>query len=300
MAIASGSRHGLYYMPEVETGVTPAPATMTALRHTGSTLLLSKESIVSAELRPDRQISDLRLVGNKVGGDINFELSYGEYDSLLEALFMGAWDNDVLKAGVTMRSFTMERAFTDIGQHQVFSGCHISSMKLSIKPNAIVTGSFTVVGKGSALLTTPLDAAPAASQTHAPLDAVSGALKEGGNVVGYVTGIELTLDNGIDPKYIVGSTDAGAFTAKKSNVSGTVSVFFAGQDMIQKFLKEEPSSLEVSLGGASKSYKLLLPLIKYSGSDNPVNDDDAILLNMPFQAILDHATGTNIQLTRIP
>ena len=47
MPIASGSRHGLRYAAETYIGVTPAPLTMTALRHTGSSLVLSKESIVS-------------------------------------------------------------------------------------------------------------------------------------------------------------------------------------------------------------------------------------------------------------
>ena len=68
MPIASGSRHGLRYAAETDTGVTPAPLTMTALRHTACSLALSKENIVSEELRPDRQISDMRMVGNKVGG----------------------------------------------------------------------------------------------------------------------------------------------------------------------------------------------------------------------------------------
>lgn len=301
MAIASGSRHGLRYTAEDEVGVTPAPVTMTALRHTSSSLVLSKESIVSDERRPDRQIADMRMVGNKAGGDIGFELSYGEYDPFLEALFMGTWDGDVLKSGVTMRSFTIERAFTDINQYQVFTGCHINQMTLSIKPNAIVTGSFSVVGKGSTMLSAPLSAAPSPSQTNPPLDAVSGALKEGGALAGYVTGIDITFANGIDPKFIIGSPDAGAFTSGKSNVSGKCTVFFNGPDMMTKFLQEVPSDLEIILGdGVSKSYKLFIPRIRYSGSDNAVNDDDAIILDMPWQAILDPALGTNIQLTRIP
>ena len=300
MAVASGSRHGLRYTPEAETGVTPAPAGMIALRHTTSSLILSKESIVSNERRPDRQISDMRMVGNKVGGDIGFELSYGEFDAFLEALFMGTWDNNVLTAGVMMRSFSIERAFTDITQFQVFTGCHISKMTLTMNPNAIVTGTFTVVGKGSTMLDTPLDAAPAPSQTNPPLDAISGALKEGGNVAAYVTGVELTFDNGIEPKYVLGSPDGEVFIAKKSNVTGKVSALFANMAMMEKFLNEEASSLEVSLGRGGKSYQLLLPCIKYSGSDNQVNGDDAIILDMPFQAILDPVSGTNIQLTRTP
>ena len=300
MPIASGSRHGLRYVPEATTGVTPS-TTPVSLRHTSCSLILTKDSITSNELRSDRQISDMRMVGTKVGGDINFELSFGEYDPLLEALFMGTWSSaDALTAGVLMRSFTFERAFTDIGQYEVFTGCHVNQMTLSVQPNNIITGAFSLVGKGAGLSASPLSASPTASKTGRPLDAMSGTLKEGGAVVAFVTGIELTFANGIEPKFVVGSAVAEVFVPGRSNVTGKLSAFFNGTAMINKFIQETPSSLEITLGdGGAGSYKLLLPRIIYSGGDNPASDVGAILLDMPFQAVLDPTTGTNIKLTRI-
>lgn len=299
MPIASGARHGLCYVPESTVGVTPS-TTPTFLRHTSCSLALTKENIVSKELRSDRQISDMRMVGDKVGGDIGFELSFGEFDVLLEALFMGTWDDDELVSGVFMRSFTFERAFPDIGQYELFTCCHINQMTLSVQPNAMTTGTFSVVGKAAGLSAEPLSASPIPSQTGFVLDGMSGVLKEGGTAVAYITGIELTFANGIDPKFVVGSKVAEAFVPGRSDVSGKLSAFFTGTGMIDKFIQETPSSLEITLGdGCAGSYTLLLPCIKYSGSDNPVNDEDAILLDMPFQAILDPTTGTNIKLTRI-
>lgn len=299
MPIASGSRHGLRYVPETTTGVTPS-TTPLSLRHTSCSLILTKESITSNELRPDRQIADMRMVGTKVGGDIGFELSFGEYDTLLEAAFMGSWDDDELTSGVLMRSFTFERAFTDIGQYQVFTGCHVNQMTLSMQPSAMTTGTFSLVGKGAGFFTAPLSATPTASATGSVLDTMSGELKEGGTRVALITGIDLTVSNGIDPKFVVGSAVAEVFAPGRSNVSGKVSAFFQNAAMIGKFIQETPSSLEITLGdGGPGSYKLLLPRIKYSGSDNPTTGDGVIMMDMPFQAVLDPTTGTNIQLTRI-
>jgi hypothetical protein len=299
MPIASGARHGLRYVPESTTGVTPS-TTPAALRHTTCSLMLTKESITSNELRDDRQIADMRMVGTKAGGDIGFELSFGEYDTLLEALFMGAWDDDELVSGVQMRSFTFERAFTDVGQYEVFTGCHVNQMTLSVQPNAMTTGTFSLVGKGAGFSASPLSASPTASKTGPVLDGMSGVLKEGGAQVAFITGIELTFANGIDPKFVVGSKVAEAFVPGRSNVTGKVSAFFLGPEMISKFIQETPSSLEITLGdGGVGSYKLLLPRIKYSGSDNPASDEGVIMLDMPFQALLDPVTGTNIKLTRI-
>ena len=56
-----------------------------------------------------------------------------------------------VKAGTTKRSFTIEREFGDIDKYARFTGCMINTINLSLKPNAIVTGTFGIVGKTAAL-----------------------------------------------------------------------------------------------------------------------------------------------------
>lgn len=298
---ATGGYHGLRYVLETNWGETPAAPSLISLRNKGCSLVLSKDSFQSEELRADRQISDLRHGALQVGGDIPFELSYGEYDTLLEMALFGSWDADVLKAGTTAKSATFERVFSDIGQYGVFTGCMASSMSLSVAPNAMVTGAFSMVGKGASYSAIPLDAEPEASQTGRPFDSFSGEILEGGTTIATVTGLELSLDNGLDPAFVIGSNTAAGITPGRSNLTGTVSAFFSDLGMLNKFINETESSIQFTLGnGVSESYTFTIPRIKYSGGDNPANDESRLTISMPFQALVDSSEGTNLKITRIP
>ena len=108
--MADGSRHSLYAVKEATYGVTPNNPALDLVRITGTTLGLSKDSLESEEIRSDRQITDFRLGANQVGGDINFELSYGTFDQFLQAVMLSEdWaapaDTTVTALGATASGF---------------------------------------------------------------------------------------------------------------------------------------------------------------------------------------------------
>ena len=297
---ASGAQHALRYVPELEWGTTPASPVMVALRHTSCGLVHSKDAFQSNELRDDRQIAALRLGANKVSGPVAFEWSFGEYDPFLEAALCGTWTSDVLKAGTSLKSFTIERKFGEINQYQKFSGCCVNELSLDIKPNAIVTGSLDIVGKGSSIGGTPLDADVTASQGEAAFDSFSGALYEGGTQIAVITGLTLSLKNAMEPQFVVGSADASFVSMGRSTLTGEVSAFFTDTALLSKFRDETETSLRLRLGGATKAYELLLPRIKFTGASNPTDGEGPMKIAMPFTALLDPTEATNIKLTRIP
>src|SRR5574343_10484 len=96
---AAGSEHGLAYCSEATFCTTPPTPSMISLRHTGSSLVLSKDTFQSAELRADRQISDFRHGNKRSQGDINIELSFGEFDPFIEAATGGTWQADWSASG---------------------------------------------------------------------------------------------------------------------------------------------------------------------------------------------------------
>lgn len=300
MAFATGGFHGLSYVPEVTMGTTPVTPAMKSVRHTSCSLGLTKESFQSNELRSDRQVSDLRHGAKKVEGEVGFELSYGAFDALLAAALFGTWNINVLKAGVTYQSFTMERRFTDITQFQVFTGVLVDSMSLNITPNGMVTGSFGLVGMGTSLsgtsLGTPTDVA-----TNSPFDGFGGTLEEGGVTIAAISAITLELQNSLDPFFVVGSDSAVDINAGRCVVSGTVSAAFANTTLLNKFINETESSLSIELSDPlGNALEVYLPRIKYSGGDIPAANEGRIVMNMPFTALLDSVLATNIQLTRTP
>lgn len=296
--IASGANHSLRYAAETTPGTTPDSPGMTELAHTSCSLILSRDTLTSNALRADRMIPFTRTGTNKISGDIGFELLAGEYDPLLAAALAGTWTDNVLKAGKTVTSFTFERAFTDIARYGVFTGCFMNSLSLSIKPGALITGSFGIIGLSCTYGDAPLSETPAASSGTAPFDSFTGTLKEGGLAIAVVTGIDLSLENGLEPQYAVGSRDAVAVRWGRSSLTGTLSAFFTDSTLLRKFMEETAASLELTLTHGESSYVISIPNITYTGAENAASGDDMIQLSMPFAASLDETLGTNIQITR--
>ena len=298
---ASGGSHGLLYCKENTFGVTPTTPAMKRLRHTSCSIVMSKNTLQSNELREDAQISDMRHGNRQVSGDVGVEFSYGSFDDLLAAVVRGAWSENKLVAGVDVPSFTLQRIFKDVTQYEVFTGCKVGGLKLSMKTNAMVTGSFSFVGKEASFTTEALDADPENVSTAQPFDGFSGQLREGGVAVSVVTGLDLSIENSLSPLFVLGSASAGGINAGRINVTGTVSAYFQNMELLKKFVNEEESSLEFVFGdGVNQSYKITLPRIKYSGGTNSVDGEGVIALSMPFQALYDECTSTNITIERIP
>lgn len=309
MAFASGGFHGLRYVQETEFGVTPKNPEMKNLRHTSCSLILSKDSFQSQELRSDAQITDLRHGNRRASGDVAIEFSFGEFDPFLAAAVRSEWQEDkengggrtYLVAGTKMTSFTLEREFRDVQQYQTFTGCEVDTLSLTIQTNAMVTGTLSFVGKDVNFDQVSLDEEPDVSLTAAPFDGYSGELWEGGRQIATITSVELNIANALDPAFVIGSDSAMAIVPGRINVTGTVSAFFENMDLLRKFVAEEESSIVLTIGnGVKQSYILTLPRIKYSGGDNPVDGEGPITLSMPFQALYDSCTNTNIRIDRIP
>lgn len=304
--MADGSRHSLRMVAESSYGVTPSNPVFDYIRHTGTTLGLTKEGLQSEELRDDRQISDFRHGARQVGGDISIELSYGSFDKILEALLGGTWTTDVLKAGTTRRSFTLERFFGDIlsadKPYHRFTGVEFNTLQLQINANAMVTGTIGVVGKDMATATAIVAGATYnAVSTTSPLDSFTGTLNEAGTPIAVITEIQLNLDNGLDPRFVVGSKTTLRPSIGRSNVSGTITAYFENSLLLDKFINETESSILFNLpDGAGNNLKFTLPRIKYNGGQPDVQGEGPITLSMPFQALLDSATSTNIIIEREP
>ena len=307
MANATGSRHNAEYIAEVTYGVTPATPTMTPLRLNTTSLGLSKDSFQSQELRSDRQISDFRHGNKQVGGDIVSELSYGTYDELLEAALGGTWDidapitgTDQLKVGVDIGSFTIRRRFTDISQVQVFTGVQFTGISLTVN-DQITSLTFNTLGKGMST-TDIIGATVSSASTTSPFSGLDvGSINEGGSPIAAITEISLSLDNGLQAAFALGSPETTEPTPGRSNLTGSVTAYFQNQTLLNKFLNETESSIDFTVtDGAGNDLKFIIPRIKYSGGQPDVGGEGVILLTMPFQALLDSTTNTNLIIERTP
>jgi hypothetical protein len=300
MTIATGSRHDMAYVAENTFGTTPTTPTFTPIRHTGTTIGLSKDAIESEELRQDRQIANYRHGNKSVAGDVNIELSYGTFDDLLEATLAGTWATNVLIAGTTRRSYTVERHHTDIGKYLRSTGCSFNALSLSVAPNSMVTGSFSVIGKAFSVASTAISGSTySAETTTAPFDSFTGSITEGGSSIAVVTSIDLSIDNGMEALYVVGSDETLLPSIGKSTVTGSITAYFEDATLIDKFIAETASSLSFVLTDlAGNSYTVDLPNIKYNSGNPEVAGPGAITVSLDFVALYDASTGSQIEITR--
>ncbi len=303
--MSDGSRHSIAYVAESTYGTTPATPAFTPIRNKSCSLALKKGTIESEEIRADRQISDYRHGTSQVGGDLEMELSFGSFDDFLEACFCGTWSTNTLKAGTTRRSFTIERRFADMSsssQYHRFTGCEISSLKLSISPGKIIGMSFGVVGQDMALSNTAISGSTYASaSTSLPMTSFSGTIQEGGSAIAVITEIQLTIENGIEPRYVVGSSKTIRPSIGRSKVTGQISAYFEDVSLLNKYINETESSLYFEIeDGTGKEYDFTLPRIKYTGGQPDVKGEGPIVITFPFQALYSSGSATQIQVVRVP
>ena len=354
--MADSSRHNLHFVAETTYGTTPATPALTKFRHKSCTLALAKSSVVSEEIRADRQIQDFRHGTKQVGGDIGAELCFAAFDAILEAALCGTWavaalvtyaaatisasstDNSlndsgagfpalstgdtisiagfitnpgnngtatvvtrtaskivisgvtltteaasesititktgpktVLKAGTTRRSFSVLRDFSDIvtGRYHLFAGVEVTKVDLKVTPGAIVELGFGVVGQSMiAGDTAPAGATYPAADTHAPMDAFSGAVLVDEVPNGVATELAITLENGILPRFVVGSAETIEPSIGRSNLTGQATFYFENATMINQFLNEDEVPIKFTLGdgSAGNTYEILLPRVKFTGA----------------------------------
>lgn len=304
--MADGSRHSMAQALETVYGELPVTPAFKAIRHNSTTLATAINTIQSEELRDDRNQTDLRHGTRAVGGEIVSELSFGSLDDQLEALLCGTWDVDTLVNGVVRRSFSLFRNFKDVESSKLpyftYVGCEYNTMTLSISTESIVTVNFGIVGANQLepSSTVPTGATFGEPSTTEPMDSFSGSIKEGGVESAVVTEIELSVENGIAPRYVVGSKKSIKQSIGKFKVSGTLTAYFEDATLIGKYLREEASSLEITVtdGMPDNQYTFLLPKIKFTGGQPDVGGEGPITLSMPFTASYDPSILGTLKITR--
>lgn len=305
MAFSQGSRAGLSYVVESTFGTTPGTPSLIQLPYTTQSLNLTKERVTGADIQPDRMLRVDRHGNRSAAGDIVADLRKADYDPFLESAFFNTFSTNVLKIGTTPKYFSIEDAATDITQFRLFTGMSVSSLAVSIRPNQMVTGTFSMVGKDMTISGSSVDAVKTAPSGNAPFDAYSGALSIGdaGGVLSssaIVTGIDFTINNALAPTFVVGSASTPQLEYGMATVEGTITAYFENAVLINRFLNETATALQVSVDDptGSSDYTWLFPRVKINGADVPVDNPTSRIVTLPFVALYDTTEATNVKLTR--
>lgn len=298
---AQGSRTGLGIVAEVTRGTTPVTPAIIDLPYKSHSLDLTKEAIESEDIYSDRVPRHFRHGNRSGGGAIEVDLRRGSYDALLESALMGAWTTNVLKTGIVPKAFSIEDAARDINEYRMFRGMVVNQLTVRMAPNQMVSATFDMVGTDVAPATSvSADASWTADPGYEPFDAYSGAILEGGSAAGIVTSLEFTVNNDVENIFGIGSAAAQGLDYGMARVTGTVTLRYQNETIINKFLNEVTSSIQVTVNDptAANPYVFLFPSVKYSGASVPVSNPKGRMVTLPFVSLYNVAENTNLKITR--
>jgi len=121
---ADANSVALRFVEESTYGETPSgPPTLQTLRFTSESLKESTDSTKSNEIRADRATSDIIRTGVRAAGDINGEMSYGTYDTLIKHAFLdSAYSTVIDDTDTTYSMDDTDNSINDSGNGFVTDG----------------------------------------------------------------------------------------------------------------------------------------------------------------------------------
>lgn len=312
MAQAKGSRSRIIIQKETTYGIAPAAAAATLVYYSSCSLAMKRAQEQDDTLRGNRNPTRAMRGTTDVAGDLVSNLQ--AYSGLLFLGLLGAVATSgtgpfthVFTVGDSMPSFLVEKGFVDIGQYFRYLGVKIGSMKLSISPAGKQAMTFSLLGAKELTATESFDA-NAVDLGYLPFDGFAvGAVKEGGVTIGNVTGIELSIDNGLDgDQYLLGGAGVRADIPEGTvAVSGKVMVRFTDLALYTKAVNDAESSLEVTFvrgtgdgSAGNEAINFLIPELTFTPQAPPVSGPRGIIAELPFVGFYgDGAEGSVLQIT---
>lgn len=296
----------LAYITEVTYGTTPATPTLLEQRFNSEGLNANIENVTSDEIRADRNVSDLVQVGSAASGPVGFELSYGSFDDWLESLMYSTWSTNVLKNGITQKSFTIEKTFEQgaTDQYHRFTGAVANSLTLTMTSQAIVTGSFDFMCKGfssaqAAIAGSSYTGVNSNPVINAAIDFASLAIT--GVTNPELTDLELTITNNLRQQQEIGSIESRGIGTGRFQVNGSLTAYFENEELLDLFINGTGTDLTFKVGGASSlNYVFNLANIKFETATVVAggNDQD-VMVEMTFVGLYD-GTDNTLEITRTP
>lgn len=214
-------------------------------------------------------------------------------------------------SGHTDKSFAIEHWYPDLpNQSELFLGCKIAKVSMSLPPTGIATVSFDVMGqdladtqakRGGVATSSQYFTSPTTVTTTGVLAAVNGLLRVGGSTVATVTGLTVEIAPAYTGDPVVGANTIPQLFPGKVSVSGQFTAYFDSVTLRDAFVNETEIDLIAAFTADNSAtadfITVALPRIKV-GSANKDDGDGGIVQTFQFQALLDNSGGAGTKTER--
>jgi len=303
----------LAFVPEDAYGVTPANPEFQVMRITGESVNFAPTTTNSNEMNPNRGVTDLILTGGSVSGDIPFELAYEHWFNLFLAMAMcNTWQADSIQVGKLLQSATLEKYLpVDPGTTELYHrvpGTIVDGFSINVAPNAVITGTFSVLGKSMDPDEAPLAGATYVDPAYNPVMAAPTVTDI--TLAGVVATTEcfsnmvVNLANNNRAVECIGFLGAKEMVLGRAEVSLNFSLYFSDNDLLQMLLDQEAIAISFKLQDTADPanwYEFAFPRVKLSQANADATGTGAdVVYEAVGQALLDPTTGTQMIITRSP
>jgi hypothetical protein len=288
-------------------GAGAAPAFDTMLVRSGGPKL-DTDTLEDDTIRGDFQRQGVRIGARKGTFAVNDWLRYGAYDAWLEALLGGTWAANVLKTGMTRRSFAIEEYFADLAtaenEYHEWDGCEFSSLDIKVANNQLVAADFGGVCRNLTPSTSAIASSTYnAASTNQPFSFKDASFTADGSSLGIITSWSLKIDRGLSPRYVANGIYSLRPDSKVVKVNGSIEVWLdvGATALITARLAETQKALGLSLLDlAGNTLAISVPALRFTSGSPDVKGDGSIPVMFTFEAYYDSVTSSQLTITRTP
>ena len=209
-----------------------------------------------------------------------------------------------LKVGVARKQIAILTVYNDLvvgtPKYDLALDCECVASQLSVGVNAMVTGSFTFVGKYFAHdIALPAGSTFTGDTAQRPYSGIEGGTMYNNAVVSHVSSMEMTLDRGAEAVFDLGSKFASHVSYTKAKNSITASTFlYEGNPYLDAFFGELEQSLSVAVTDDDIGMAFSYPKVTCTAAAPDVTEGD-IAINATFEAVKDSTAQSSLVLWSI-
>jgi hypothetical protein len=192
--------------------------------------------------------------------------------------------------------WTIEHNYADIVQSEQFTDCVFGTMNVQLPATGMATIDFPVIGLDMDTSTAAYFTSPTAVSSGNILAAVNGAVYVAGVAVGYITGMDISVNGNVTSVGgVVGSNVAPDITPGSFDVTGNMTVLFQDATMRDYFKDETEVSVVAAFTSANTATAdvmvFSMPRVKVGGASKD-DGEKGLIMTMPFTALENTAGGT--------
>jgi len=236
-----------------------------------------------------------KTAGKIVCSNITFVLeSAGDGDV---SITMGAQ----IVNGVSLSSIHAERKYEDLTNiFARYAGLCFEGMSLAVNSEAMITGSFSLMGKSETSAAASFGSGYTAPSNKSVMNAVDHVKKVtvGGTVTG-VTALSFALANNLRGRTQVASLGPVSVGSGTCDVSGTAQLYFATQTLMDKYLNFESTTLSLCIDDGTNAFVFEFPNIRFTSGKRVaggVNQD--IIADLAWTAFRNSSEDIQIRIAR--